>query len=224
MKKIIFFTLLILGVGFIASCDKEQLKNEQATLTLEGKVWKSVKTDFVFNGEAVHTEPIIANVSYLDTIASLYFSNGSITIFAPEDETEFVMPYVQPYSYFNGYLYIGAIGWGETIGFKITELTSTTLVAQFGGDTPEREVFHRDYYDEDWIEMVVDDNYKGKTIYSLFNGSFYSPEYVYYYEDKGVKYRLSTITERARLDEAYEYEYDKIVAYYDSVRLTFKAE
>lgn len=76
MKKLLFVALLLIGVGFITSCNKDEGSNNDKG-KLEGKWWTPVKEELLFNGTIVYSSASNFNI---DGNGKLYFQNGNVNM------------------------------------------------------------------------------------------------------------------------------------------------
>ncbi len=210
MKKTILLTITLLTLGLMASCSKVPMDAAKATLALEGKMWKVVQVDTLLNNNAIKSNKTDRiRLEGVDA-STIYLYQGTATIFAPSVEYGYISPTVLTYSALDGYLYLGGMGFGYTISFKIIELKGDKLTVQYSENAPERQTFT---YFTDNPEKY--DDYEGIAIYMV------PPFADYYYIDNGVSYECFPVY---GTPDFLGTNLDGIVGFYDTIRISFKAE
>lgn len=221
MKRILYATMLLLGIGVLTcSCEKSDKVNLNR---LEGKWWIPVKGEIVLNGTAVKDSPGSSFV--MDFKA--YFENGNCTCVDMGDGSTYVLAY----SLIDDVLHIGQGIWGS-VELNVIKLTRDEGIVEERSCGPLEDYEYESSNGETIVitkeELIASgkilDTCCGTDIYS--EGGYSFPPF-WYYNGKGeamqCEYHECTLKPfeewQDMLHPAFSYDY-----WYDADRYYFKAE
>lgn len=150
MKKLLFVALLLIGAGFITSCNKDEGSNNDKG-KLEGKWWIPEKYEMYFNGTNVYTSTDCKEAPITNMRKKYIFQDGRVKW---EDGFSW------DYSFVKGTIYIGM---NE---LKVVKLTDKMLILD------ERNINKTSIYDEE-VDMAkghITCTFNGMDIYAYSVG------------------------------------------------------
>ena len=165
MKRLLYAVMLLLGMGIMASCEKEEGK--ASINDIEGRWYTAVKWERLLNGTVVYSSTDFDEATYpIHNVSRVMFQNGNVNVVDTYGDSR-----VWPYTYSEGVLTV----FGEE--FKVVKATKQELVGDSSFGAADCDGKHK----------VLLTTYKGVDIYYEYQqgSSGWEMKGFYYYDKQG---------------------------------------